>query len=114
MDRGEVWLLNLDPTMGAETKKTRPVVILNSNALGILPLRVIVPITERKDQYAAADWMVAIPPDLANGLQKQSCADCFQIRSVSTGRFVKKLGSLNPDELNKIARALGLVVEMPG
>ncbi|MBU0732774.1 MAG: type II toxin-antitoxin system PemK/MazF family toxin, partial [Proteobacteria bacterium] len=45
MLRGEVWLINLDPTLGSEIKKTRPAVIVNDDAIGILPLKVIVPIT---------------------------------------------------------------------
>ncbi|MSR83413.1 MAG: hypothetical protein EXS58_10900 [Candidatus Latescibacteria bacterium] len=43
MLRGEIWLLNLDPTLGAEIKKTRPGIIVNDNAVGVLPLKVIVP-----------------------------------------------------------------------
>lgn len=39
MRRGEVWLINLDPTVGAEIKKTRPAVIVNDDAIGILPLK---------------------------------------------------------------------------
>ncbi len=38
MLRGEVWLVNLDPTMSTEIKKTYPAVILNNEAVGILPL----------------------------------------------------------------------------
>jgi len=44
MLRGEVWLINLDPTIGAEIKKTRPAVIVNDDGVGILPLKIIVPI----------------------------------------------------------------------
>lgn len=33
MRRGEVWLINLNPTIGAEIKKTRPAVIVNDNAI---------------------------------------------------------------------------------
>ena len=36
MRRGEIWLINLDPTIGAEIKKTRPAVIVNDDAVGIL------------------------------------------------------------------------------
>ncbi|MBI3194584.1 MAG: type II toxin-antitoxin system PemK/MazF family toxin [Ignavibacteriae bacterium] len=43
MKQGEIWLLNLDPTIGAEIQKTRPVVFVNDNSLGKLPLKVIVP-----------------------------------------------------------------------
>ena len=42
MKRGEIWLLNLDPTIGAEIKKTRPAVIVNHDHLGKLPLKIIV------------------------------------------------------------------------
>ena len=37
MKRGEVWRINLDPTIGAEIKKSRPCVIVNHDAIGILP-----------------------------------------------------------------------------
>jgi len=60
MLRGEVWLVNLDPTIGAEIRKTRPAVIVNDDAVGILPLKVIVPITEWRDRYAVALWMVRL------------------------------------------------------
>ena len=37
MKQGEVWLINLDPTVGSEIKKTRPAVIVSDDALGKLP-----------------------------------------------------------------------------
>lgn len=83
MRRGEVWLINLDPTIGDEIKKTRPAVIVNDDAVGILPLKVIVPITEWKDRYAVAPWMTRLEPDTENGLDKPSAADAFQVRSVA-------------------------------
>jgi mRNA interferase MazF len=50
MRRGEIWLIDLTPTVGVEIKKTRPAVIVNSDALGKLPLSIIVPITDWKDR----------------------------------------------------------------
>ena len=44
MKQGEIWLINLDPAIGAEIKKTRPAIILNDNSLGKLPLKIIVPL----------------------------------------------------------------------
>ena len=49
MKRGEIWLINLDPTLGAEIKKTRPAVIVSADQLGKLPLSIIVPITDWKE-----------------------------------------------------------------
>ncbi len=54
MLRGEVWLTNLDPTIGPEIRKRRPSIIVSSDAVGVLPLRVIVPLTDWKERYSAA------------------------------------------------------------
>ena len=62
MKQGEVWLINLDPTIGAEIRKTSPGAIVNDDALGKLPLKIIVPITDWKDRYKIAPWMVRIEP----------------------------------------------------
>ena len=50
MFRGEIWLTNLEPTIGAEMRKIRPVVIVNDDEAGTLPLRIVVPITDWKDR----------------------------------------------------------------
>lgn len=63
MQRGEVWRINLDPTVGAEIRKTRPAVIVNDDAIGVLPLRVVVPLTEWKERYDVAPWMLRLNPD---------------------------------------------------
>jgi mRNA interferase MazF len=113
MLKGEIWLINLDPTLGAEIRKKRPGVIVNEDAVGILPLRVIVPLTEWKDRYSVAPWMKQIDPDQHNGLEKTSAADAFQLRSVSTERFVQRLGVLNDQQLEKILIAIKLVIGAP-
>ncbi|MCP4428396.1 MAG: type II toxin-antitoxin system PemK/MazF family toxin, partial [Chloroflexi bacterium] len=74
MRRGEVWLINLDLTIGAEIRKTRPTVIVNDDAISILPLKVIVPVTDWKERYAVAPWMVKLEPTPVNGLSKPSAA----------------------------------------
>ena len=52
--QNEIWLLNLDPTIGAEIQKTRLAIIVNDNSIGKLPLKIIVPITDWKDRYEIA------------------------------------------------------------
>ena len=110
MRKGEIWLVNLDPTIGAEIKKTRPVVIVNEDAIGVLPLRVIVPLTDWKDRYAVAPWMVRVDPDNDNGLSKLSAADAFQICSVSIERLTKHIGRVSQPILQAILLAIGVVV----
>lgn len=112
MLRGEVWLVNLDPTIGAEIKKTRPAVIVNDDAIGILPLKVIVPVTEWKDRYAVAPWMVRVEPDTENGLKNVSAADAFQVRSVAQERLVQRLGKLSDIAMKEITVALAIVLSI--
>jgi mRNA interferase MazF len=111
MKRGEIWLVNLDPTIGSEIKKTRPAVIISSDLIGILPLKVIIPFTDWKDRYASAPWMVRIDPDNNNGLSKSSGADGLQVRSVSQERLVKRLGALTLLQVAQIVQAVVNVLQ---
>jgi mRNA interferase MazF len=110
MLRGEVWLINLDPTIGSEIRKTRPAVIVSDDSVGALPLKVVVPVTEWKERYAIAPWLVRISPSPDNGLDKESAADAFQVRSVAQQRFVRLLGRLTGSQMAEIARALATVL----
>lgn len=110
MHRGEIWLINLDPTVGAEIKKSRPAIIVNVDEVGILPLRVIVPITTWKEHYSMAPWLVKIQPTQENGLDQISAADAFQIRSLSVERFVRCLGKVDSDSFSAIQTALQIVL----
>lgn len=111
MKRGEVWLVNLDPTVGAEIRKTRPAVIVSHDALSILPLRIIVPLTTWQDSFKIADWHVKIKAGQENGLERDSSADTFQVRSVSEKRLVRKLGALSNSEMEQVALGLRLVLD---
>lgn len=111
MKQSEIWEINLSPTVGAEIKKKRPAVIINDDSIGVLPLRVIVPITQWKDKFSGAIWMIRIEPDCQNRLSKLSAIDTFQIRSISTTRFIKKVGLISPDILREIKTAVKAVID---
>ena len=111
MRQGEIWEINLSPTVGAEIKKKRSAIIINDDAIGILPLKVIVPITKWKDRFLGAIWLVKIEPDNENKLMKPSAIDTFQIRSVSTKRFLRKTGSVPSNVLDKIKTAIKAVID---
>lgn len=112
MKQSEVWLINLDPTIGAEIEKTCPAIIVNDDSLGKLPLKIIVPLTDWKDRYEIAPWMIKIEPNNKNGLTKDSSADCFQVRSVAQDRFVKRLGELPVSIMDEIRIALSKVLSI--
>ena len=105
-------MINLDPTIGAEIRKTRPALIINNNDIGVLPLKIIVPITDYKQQYEIAPWMIKIIPNQTNGLSKISSIDTLQIRSVSVDRFVRKIGNIDLIIFPKIEKALIQILDI--
>lgn len=92
--RGEVWLVRFDPAAGAEIRKVRPAVVASLDSIGRLPLRIVVPVTDWRAEYANLSWFTHLPATVANGLSKESGADAFQVKSVSEARFVRKLGEV--------------------
>ena len=108
MKRGEVWEVNLDPTIGAEIKKTRPCIIVGRDALAKLPLKIIVPLTDWKNPYAQARWHIRVEPTAQNGLAKSSSADTYQVRSISEKRIVGQLGLVDNATMEKVNAGLAL------
>ena len=109
--RGDIWLANFDPTRGAEIKKIRPAVVVSSDTVGKLPLKLAAPITDWKEYYAGNIWHVKIEPDIANGLTKVSAVDVLQLRGMDVQRFIRKIGELSITDMEEIARAIAAVVE---
>jgi mRNA interferase MazF len=109
--RGEVWLVNFDPTLGTEIQKIRPAVVISSNEVGTLPIKLVGPITDWKDRYFRNLRHVRIDPTVENGLSKSSSVDTLQLRGVDTQRFIKKLGVLSLDEIASITIAIITVIE---
>ena len=110
MKQGEIWLIDLEPTVGAELKKIRPAVIVNDNALGRLPLKIIVPLTDWKERYSMAPWMIPVTPSAQNGLMKKSSIDCFQIRSVSATRLIRQIGHITFAEVLLVQEGVAKVI----
>jgi mRNA interferase MazF len=110
MKQGEIWSINLDPTVGAEIKKSRPALIINTDSLGKLPLKIIAPITDWKDHYDNYPWMVKIITTKQNCLTKTSAIDCFQIRSVSVERFLNFVGSVESEIIAYTQEAITKVI----
>lgn len=111
MFTGEVWEL-----AGQEGKRkalARTVVIVSADALGSIPLRVVVPLTPWQQKYARAPWIVRVPPVLNSGLEEPQAADALQVRSVSISRLNRRLGELPVGITAEIARAVGLVLALP-
>ena len=102
ISQGEIWLVEFDPSVGSEIKKTRPAVVINDNNMGRLGLYLVIPVTEWKDFFKDYAWIIKVEPNSENGLKKTSAFECFQIKSFSKKRFVKKLGTIPSENIFKI------------
>jgi mRNA interferase MazF len=111
--RGEIWLVDFDPAVGAEIRKVRPALVVSLDTIGRLPLRMVVPITDWKPVYGPFPWFVKILATSANGLVKDSGADAFQTKSLSENRFVHCLGQITPAQLDDVASAIAMCVGAP-
>jgi mRNA interferase MazF len=106
-------MVDFDPAVGAEIRKRRPALVVSVDAIGKLPLRLVVPVTDWKPHYVNYPWFVELPASSGNGLTKDSGADAFQTKSVSLSRFNRRLGSVTHAQLEEIAAAIAICVGTP-
>lgn len=110
MKQGEIWLVDFAPKVGQEIDKKRPAIIVNHDSMGVLQLKVVVPITDVGQSIK--DWHIKILPNSNNGLSKESAADCFQVKSISKERFIIRLGFLSQDEIDEVKLGLMKVLDL--
>ena len=110
MKHAEVWLVDFAPKVGQEIHKIRPAIIVNHDSMGALSLKVVVPVTDAL--RSIRDWHAPISPSKGNGLSKESVADCFQVKSISKERFVKRLGVLSTHEMDQVKLGLIKVLDL--
>jgi mRNA interferase MazF len=109
---GEIYWVNLDPTIGNEIKKRRPVVVLSGGHDKHLKLAIVAPLTAWSSYWEKNPFFVSLEPNLKNGLKKKSVVDCFQIRAVSHNRFAEKIGEISNDEIKLIKRSITLILDI--
>ena len=103
--RGDIWLVNLDPTVGHEIKKSRPAVIIQ-NDLGnkYSPITIIAPLTSQNiDSIYPIE--VLIKKEILK-LDKDSKVLLNQIRAVDKKRLIKKLSNLDSETMIRIDEAI--------
>ena len=105
--RGDVVIANLDPTIGVEIKKTRPVIVLSNDSINqFSQLVVVVPLTKNTAHLSPSH---AIIPKGVARLTFASKVVTEQIKAVDKRRLVKRLGTLTPGLLAEVERALKIL-----
>ncbi len=104
--RGEIYVVNFEPTVGAEIKKSRPAVIIqNDIANRWSPITIVAAITSKFDDERRYPTQVAVQAP-EGGLRVDSVILLNQIRSVDTSRLVRRLGVLRTETVREVDRAL--------
>lgn len=109
-----IFLANLDPVIGSEQGKTRPVLIISEEDINqILPIVNVLPMTSRKQDRKIYPNEVLIPASI-RGLEKDSIALCYQIRTLDKRRLIRDLGkiedlSLQEEIIDALCFQLGII-----
>jgi mRNA interferase MazF len=113
LHRGDVYLVALDPTVGAEIRKTRPaLVIQNDVANRFSPITIVAAISSRSDETIYPTEVDVDPPEA--GLRVSSVVLLNQIRPIDRRRLVKRLGRLRAGTLKRVNRALQINLGLAG
>jgi len=109
--RGDIWLVNLDPTIGHEIKKSRPGVIIQNN-LGnkYSPITIIAPVTSQN--LTTIYPIEALLTKQNSKLKKESKVLLNQIRAIDKRRLIRKIGKANEEVLENINEALKISLDL--
>lgn len=105
--RGEIWLVDFDPTRSDEIGKTRPALVIQDERIDIGTL-IVIPFSTNivlDSEPLRINYSLKF-------LDKNSDLAITQMRSLSIGRFRKKLGSLPASELTKISQYIALILSL--
>jgi len=110
----EIWIVNLDPSVGSEPGKTRPVVILQSDVLNGAghTSSIVCTISSQHRQVNTSVLRLPVSPSAKNGLQKHSYILCDQIRAIDLSRLSAKIGALDTDIIMKLKQSVTAILDI--
>ena len=110
--RGEIWIVNLDPTVGSEISKKRPAVIISNDINNVNADTVtVIPVTSSTQKIYPFE--IALPAGVG-GLKHDSKAKANQIRTIDKRRLTQSIGTLAAKDMAELERAISIHLDMGG
>jgi mRNA interferase MazF len=107
--RGELYLVNFEPTVGAEIRKTRPALVLqNDIANRHSPITIVAAVTSKFDETLYPTEVLVTAPE--GGLSVDSVVLLNQIRSMDRRRLVRRLGAIRGSTMERVERSLQISI----
>jgi mRNA interferase MazF len=106
--RGEIYLVEFDPTRGHEIKKTRPALIIQNDIGNRYSSVTIVAAVTSKLSPTPYPVEVTVEPTKANGLSFLSQIHLDQIRSIDRERLLKRLGAVDLATMRQVDDAINI------
>ncbi|OGI04682.1 MAG: hypothetical protein A2104_01590 [Candidatus Melainabacteria bacterium GWF2_32_7] len=108
--RGEIWIIEFDPSVGTEIQKTRPALIISNNIANDKSSKVtVVPLTSRIKNIPI---IVIVDPDNLNNLDRQSLIRIPDICTFDKCRLKSKIGEISKEKLKEVDKKLKLHLEL--
>ena len=109
---GSIWLVNFDPSIGAEIRKTRPAMIISGTLFNQRRKVTVLPITSSTPDSRLLPVVVALEPNPNNGLTTDSFIVCIDPMTFDKQRLVKQLGILNIEKIRQVQSILSSYLEL--
>ena len=109
----EIWFANLEPSVGSEPGKIRPVVVIQSDILNNAGHRTTIVCALSSQSKAGVSFIrLAINPSAVNGLQKTSYILCDQVRAIDVSRLKTRIGVLEQIDINRLHTSIQAIISV--
>jgi mRNA interferase MazF len=108
--RGEIWMIDLDPTRGHEQAGKRPALVVSDDVFNGGPAGLVIALPLTSQAKGIRTHVAVQPPE--GGLRKPSYIKCEDVRSVTIERLGKRLGAVSPATMDAVVMRLRILMDL--
>jgi mRNA interferase MazF len=110
--RGDIWIVDWSPSRGSEQAGTRPAVVVQTDAANLNPRYPNTIVVTVSTKGRPVPFHLPLRPSDQNGLKVESFIKCEQLLTISKDRLVRRLGSIEADQLKMVTASLRTILEI--